>query len=472
MDQIALPENFWRMMPHTYAEKMSGGKWKAYDYLHLIGREVYGAVFGPLTDDKKGGRLIVSAPPRHGKSLMISKWTPIWYLDMLPHRNVILTSYEADFAAKWGRDVRNEIQSNADIKVAIRQDSSAADRWETPEGGGMVTAGVGGAITGRGGNLIIVDDPVKNWEQATSATYREKVKNWFLSTLYTRCEPGATIVILMTRWHEDDLAGWLLREHEDAWKEIWLPAVSEPGDSLTSRTPGEALCPERYNEMALVGPDGKTGIMGSQGPIIWNSLYRQRPSSADGDIIKRSYFKYYQNVPANLTYAMSWDFAFGDTQGSSFVVGQVWGYRGSERYLIDQVRKRMDFVEMIEQMALLAVKWKQARLKIVENKANGPAIISQVKSKIAGIVKYNPKGSKEARLISVSPFFAAGNIFVPDPTLPGNVWVKDYIEEMVNMPNSPNDDQADATSQMLDYLATKAPTVGAGSITRKSPIPR
>lgn len=466
---IKLPSDvqLWEMMPHLFAERMSRGEWKAYDYLHLIGQELFDAVFCRQPGSKQGGRLIVSAPPRHGKSLMISKWTPIWFLNLFPHKNVILASYEAEFAAHWGRQVRNEIQQNEDIKVDVRQDSSAADRWETPEGGGMITSGIGGALTGRGGSLILVDDPLKNWEQATSATQRARIYNWFLSTLYTRAEPGATIVLLMTRWHEDDLAGRLLRQHKDNWKEIWLPAVSEPGDALKSRLAGEALCPDRFDVKAL------KDIERAQGPMIWNALYRQRPSSAEGDIIRRSHFKFYQKRPDGLTMAQSWDFSFGSTTDtSSFVVGQVWGRLGADKYLVAQVRDRMDFLRMLDEFRKMSALYPNARLKLVENKAAGKPVIQSLKADIAGIVAYNPRGSKEARLISVTPQFAAGNVYVPDPSLPGNEWVRDFIEEYVNMPNSVNDDQVDAGTQMLDYWEQKPKTVGAGSMTRKAPVPR
>lgn len=460
---IQLPEDGWRYLPHLYAEHTSNGRWKPYDYLQLIGTEIARAVFSG------GGRLIVSAPPRHGKSELISFWAPIWYLDMMPHKRIILTTYEADFAAHWGRRVRNEIQGNADISVSIRQDSSAADRWETPEGGGMITAGVGGPITGRGGDLVIIDDPVKNWEQATSATYRKKAKDWFNSTVYTRLEPGATIVVLMTRWHEDDLAGWLLREHSDKWRHVLLPSVAEESDEL-GRQPGEALCPDRYPIDTLIGKDGDGGIRKAVGPIVWNGLHRQNPSSLEGGIIKRAYFKYWTELPKDMTYAMSIDCAFEKTDSSSFVVIQVWGRKGADRYLVDQIRERMDFVGTCEAIKEMSVRWPLARLKLIEAKANGAAVVSALRSEVPGLVKYMPRGSKAARLAAISPLFASHNVYIPSPTI--HNWVPDYVEELVNMPNSPNDDQADATSQMLEHWEQRKITGAApGSNTRSAPIP-
>lgn len=464
-DNYGTREGAWRLWPHHYAHRISGGAWHPYDYLQLIGKRLAMSIY------KGGGRIIVSAPPRHGKSLFISHWVPVWFLDLFPQKRIILTTYEAEFAAHWGRGVRNEITQNQLVGISIREDSSAAHRWETPAGGGMVTAGIGGPITGRGGDLVIIDDPVKNWEEATSAVYREKSINWFCSTLYTRLEPGATIVVLMTRWHERDLAGYLLSEHTDKWEEIRLPAIAEPSDEEPDplkRKAGEALCPERYTATQLVGLDNKGGIKGAVGPVVWNGLYRQRPSSLEGGVIKRSYFRFWNELPTDLEYAMSIDCAFEKTDQSSYVVVQVWGKKKADIYLVDQERERMDFVETCSSIRRMSERWPQARLKLIEGKANGPAVVSRMKSEIPGLVKYMPRGSKIARLSSVSPFFQSGNVHVPAVQL--CPWVRDYVEELVNMPNSPNDDQADATSQMLDHWFKKAKTAAPAGGTRVSPI--
>lgn len=470
----ALPDGTWRLYPHLYAEEMSKDqygvpRWKAWDYLHVIGSEIGDAVL------RGGGRIIVEAPVRHGKSELISHWTPAWFLDLMPDKHVALTTYESDFARHWGRVVRNEMNENRGIGVQISEDSSAADRWNTKVGGGMFTAGVGGPLTGRGFHLGIVDDPVKNWEQATSWTLREKTKNWFQSTFLTRAEPGATIVVLMARWHEDDLAGWLQREYPNDWKVISIPAIAEANDVL-GRRPGVALCPDRYSRRQLLGDDGNGGIKKAVGPIIWNALYRQRPSSLEGGVIKRDFFKFWTELPIEaetgkyargMTFAMSIDCAFEKTEGSSFVVIQVWARLKADAYLVDQTRERLDFVGTCDAIEEMANRWPQARLKLIEAKANGPAVVSRLKSRIAGLVKYMPRGSKIARLASVSPNFASHNVYVPAPQV--CPWVRDYIEELVNMPNSPNDDQADATSQILDYWFKRAPTAGPGGSSRRSP---
>ena len=178
---------------------------------------------------------MVTLPPRHGKSQLISQYFPAWYLGTFPDRRTILTSYEAGFAAGWGRRARDVLEEFGPevFEVSVREDSSAADRWDiNGHVGGMITAGVGGAITGRGADLLIIDDPVKNSEDAASKTMRDKAWEWYQSTAYTRLEPGGAIILVMTRWNEDDLAGRILKESQtggEKWEVMNLPAIAEEG---------------------------------------------------------------------------------------------------------------------------------------------------------------------------------------------------------------------------------------------------
>jgi hypothetical protein len=263
-------DSLWRLSPARLAEHLSEGRFQRFEHIKFMDQKITQAV------SRGNARLIISCPPRHGKSWLTSLYTPAWFLSLWPEKNIILTSYEATFAATWGRQVRNFIQENsAQLGISLADDSLASDRWNTDMGGGMITAGIGGPITGRGGHLIIIDDPVKNWEEACSETLRQKHIDWFNSTLYTRAEPGASIIILMTRWHSDDLAGHLLSEHEDHWEEVRLPAIAEDSDPL-GRSPGAALCPERYDKAAL------QKIRNAVGDRVWNALYQQTPTSSVG----------------------------------------------------------------------------------------------------------------------------------------------------------------------------------------------
>ena len=256
----------WRWTPHTFAQYVTGGKWQPFKAQAFAGNLVAKAIASGR------GRLIINWAPRHGKSELISKWTPLWFLDNMPEKNVILTGYEAGLASAWGRKCRNEIETNERLRITLSADSSAAHRWNTPQGGGMITAGVGGPVTGHGGNLIIVDDPIKNWQDAYSFIYRQRTIEWFNSTLYSRGEPNATIIIVMQRWHEEDLTGYLINEHKDDWQVICLPAIAEKDDAL-GRKEGEPLCPERYTRDALLA------TRSASPHEVWESMYQQHPAS-------------------------------------------------------------------------------------------------------------------------------------------------------------------------------------------------
>lgn len=452
MQAHELASEAWRAMPCLTANHLTNGRFKRYEHIQYISRALTPALING------GGKFIVSVPPRHGKSFLISLWVPTWYLHLFPEKNVILSSYEADFAANWGRQVRNLItEYKYELGISLADDSTAADRWNTSEGGGMVTAGVGGPITGRGGHLLIVDDPVKNYEQAMSETYREKTIEWFQSTLFTRAEPGASIVILMTRWHERDLAGFLLKEHKDQWTEINLPAIAEANDPL-GRIIGQPLCTDRYNQDAL------EEIKKSVGSRVWNALYQQRPTAQEGNILKREWFHLFDNIPTDFDECIqSWDLSFTGKATSDFVVGQVWMRKGSNKYLIDMVRGRMTFTETVDAIEKMRKKWPQAPLILVENKANGPAIESLLGNKISGIVLWEPQGDKVSRANAVSPQFEAGNVHIANRT-----WTSDLIEESVSFPNASNDDQVDAMTMALLRLEQYAGGVGTLGIIRRS----
>lgn len=451
MQAHELVSDAWRSMPCLTANRLTNGRFKRYEHIKHISRQLTPGIL------KGGGRYIVSVPPRHGKSFLISLWTPTWFLHLFPEKSVILSSYEADFASHWGRQVRNLIvEYEKELGISLSGDSSAADRWHTTEGGGMVTAGVGGPITGRGGSLLVIDDPVKNWEQAMSETYREKAIEWFQSTLYTRAEPGASIVVLMTRWHERDLAGFLLSEHADKWSEIRLPAIAEEGDAL-GRIPGQALCSERYNE------DSLNQIKHAVGARVWNALYQQRPSSQEGNILKREWFQLFDDTPTHFDEMIqSWDLSFTGKDTSDFVVGQVWIRKGSQKFLVDRVRERFTFTETVEAMRTLSRKWPQATLKLIENKANGPAIESLLGKEISGMVLWEPQGDKVSRANAVTPQLEAGNVFIANRS-----WTQEFIEECVSFPNAAHDDQVDAMTMALLRLEQYAGGIGTLGIIRR-----
>lgn len=390
-------------------------------------------------------RLIITMPPRHGKSEVATKKFPAWFLGRNPEKEVILSAYGADLAEDFSAIARDTLKLWGPELwgVHLSDGSSSVKKWGIKGyRGGLFAAGVGGAITGRGAHLAIIDDPIKNHAEALSETYRKGIKDWYKTTLRTRLAPGGAIIVIQTRWHEDDLAGYLLAEamqDGEQWDVLDLPAIAEENDPL-GRAPGEALWPERFPIEEL------QATKKTLGSFWWAALYQQRPSPADGGMLKRGWWKFFRQAPSTFDELLiSWDFTFKDSKKADFVVGQVWGRAGADKYLLDQVRDRMDFPTTVQAVRNLSAKWPKARAKLVEDKANGPAVIATLKREISGLIPVEPQGSKEARASAVSPDVEAGNVWLPQDA----PWVQDFIEECAAFPNGANDDQVDAMSQAL-----------------------
>jgi hypothetical protein len=269
--------------PGTLAERCTRGApepWARARHLDLIARTAARVVTSP------NGRLIVNVPPRHGKSYLLAQWLPVWYLALWPHKRVIVASYGAELARRWGRLIRDVVREHGDLLLGLRvsEDSSAADRWHTPEGGGLLAAGVGGGIIGWGADLLIVDDPLKDASEASSAIIRERAWDWWVSTARTRVEPGGAAIVDLQRWHIDDLAGKLVKAHAqggEAWETLVLPALAGYDDPM-GRAPGEPLWPERYDRAALAR-------LRTTDPVAatwWDAQYQQRPREIGGGWIE------------------------------------------------------------------------------------------------------------------------------------------------------------------------------------------
>lgn len=255
-----------------------------------------------------------------------------------------------------------------------------------------------------------------------------------------------------TRWAEDDLTGRLLDiaksdPEAEQWHVLSFPMVQEVTEYTHPEDPredGGLLWPERFPEKKVIA------IKKSAGSRVWGALYQQRPAPDDGDLVQREWWQFYKTAPPMeyLDYiSMSWDFTFKGGKSSDYVVGQVWGRKGATYYLLDQVRAKMNFSATVMAIRALTAKWPDYREIIVEEKANGAAIIDTLKKEIRGIIPYNPKESKQARASSITPMIEAGQVFLPDPSIAP--WIGDYIEEWAVFPNGAHDDQIDCSSQML-----------------------
>ncbi|MCK9435600.1 MAG: phage terminase large subunit [Synergistaceae bacterium] len=390
-----------------------------------------------------------------------SHYLPMWFLECFPQKKVILTTYDSDLSKHFGMRVRDAFLQNERVLGRIKHDSKEKSWWSTIEGGGMLSASFGESITGKGMHLGIIDDPLKNWKEAQSPSVNQAHRDWFESTFYTRLEPGASIVVVSTRWTKKDLVGWLISEHSDDWIEIRLPAIAEENDIL-GREPGEALCPERYPVERLLGPnlDGGDGsVKKAVGAQKWPGLFQQTPTELEGGLFKRTWWRRWTMLPSYPEdQLISMDCSFMNLDDSSFVVMQ-WIIRKGENYYIgDQVRARMDFVETKAAFKDFCRKHPTAHEKLIEGKANGPAIISELKNVIGGIRKWTPKG-KEAQAIAISPYAESGNILLPDSDIDDTSWVGEFINELADFPKGANDDQVDTLCQgVLRLIERKSKT--------------
>jgi predicted phage terminase large subunit-like protein len=410
-------------------------------------------------------RLLVFMPPRHGKSKLASEIFPSWYLGQNPTKRVLALSYGQDLADVFGRSVRNYIKTQSHEAIfpecKLAADSNSVRRFSLTSGGGYAAIGVGGATTGRGADLLLLDDLTKDRLQSDSATYRENLIDWYRSVARTRLQAGGAIVLVQTRWGVNDFPQWLMSEtaHE-GWDVVTLPAVAlESGDAL-GRKPGEALWPEQYSTQAL------DQLKASLGSRDWSSLYQQNPISDADVIFEPQWIRYWDEPPAYCQIYQSWDLSFGGgSAGASWVVGQVWGVQGRDKYLLDMSREQIGFSDTLGALHRMAQKWPRTKRVFIEAKANGAAAIDSLRRDprySLNIWPVNPQGGKEDRAFVVVPQFERGEVYLPSPQQ--HEWVRPLLNELEMFPKSASDDCIDAMTQFLSQ------GVDAPSLFRQTPV--
>ena len=416
---------------------------------------------------KTGARLLVRMPPRGGKSELVSRKFPAWFLGRNPELEIIATSYNGDLAADFGGEARDTMASQAFKSVfedvELRADSRGKSAWSTKQGGHYVAAGVGEGITGKGAHVLIIDDPYKDAKEAYSTTIRKNVWDWYTSTAYTRLAPGGAVIVLLTSWHEKGLDHEILKEAKAAgetWEIIDIPAIMEAGykgkHALDPRTHGESYWESRWPAKTLLRTKA---LIGS---YKWSALFQQRPSPEDGGIVKRSEIRLWERLPDSFDEVISsWDLAFKGEAQSSRVARHLWGKKGSSFYLIWREAPVQEFKDTLSDFRRWAKDYPEAIAKIVEDKANGPALQSVLQEEIPGIIMIPKEIDKPGALRSVARLFEAGNVYLPNPEI--HPWSQEIIDELVTFPNSAYDDDADAGSQALRYWTV--PNSGNDSMT-------
>jgi predicted phage terminase large subunit-like protein len=435
-------------------------------------------------------RLIISMPPQQGKSERTTHYGALWMLHRNPNLRLGIVSYGDDIAGQFSYKIRNDIvtfngfEDTVNLGMKLQKDSKAASRWQLsyPARGGVYAIGIGGALTGRPIDAMFIDDPVKDFRAADSLLLSEQAWQWWQSVARPRLAPNAPVILILTRWHEADLAGRLLQkqaedekselEDFDQWTVINIPAQADY-DPLKGETdplgrePGEFMDSARGTTL-----EQWRSAKAATSSRIWSALYQGRPTPGTGDVWQRSWWRRYDTPMWSATsdgrgftvecdeMILSWDMTFKDTKSSDFVVGQVWARKGANVYLLDQVRKRLTFTDTLTAFKALVVRWPQARVKLVEDKANGTAVMDSLKKEVAGIIGVNPTESKYARASAVAPFIESGNVLLPTSDI-AMFDVGEFLEETAAFPNGAHDDQVDTTSQALNRFFLRAGAGGA-----------
>lgn len=400
-------------------------------------------------------RLIVMMPPRHGKSELVSRLFPAWRFAASPDEQIILSSYSLDLASAMNRDCQRIITGNEYRRIfpqtRLREKNEEAavrnnHRFDIVGSKGyLISAGVGGGITGAGATIAIIDDPVKNAQEADSSTYRDSAWEWYRTTFRTRFEPGAVEVICQTRWHEDDLTGRILQGQNDDKKTevISFPALAEREEE--HREIGEALWSGKYNRNALLQ------IKSDVGTRSWNALYQQRPAPDEGAILKKAWFSRYD--PRTFTpkgrVNFYLDTAYTDKETNDPTAAIAYIKIGADFYILDCVSKWLDFNEQIKFVEKFceANGYNGSSIVRVEPKATGKSLVQVLKKQTRLNIKEAdpPKDSKVSRANSVSPIVEAGRVYLPI----GLSWVEDFLTEIASFPNAAHDDRVDCLTGMI-----------------------
>lgn len=390
---------------------------------------------------------IFEMPPRHGKTVTISRLFPPFVLGYRPDWRFILASYGATLAQKNSRFSRNIIRlplfQDRFPDVALAQDSKAADAWDIAgHEGGLDAMGVGGAVTGKGAQIIIVDDPVKSREEAESEAFREKVWDWYRDDLYTRREPNAAIIVVMTRWHQDDLVGRLLKSETDKWQMLRLPALAESDDPL-GRAEGEALWEARFPVSVL------RDIEKTLGEYSFSALYQQNPVPAEGGIFKRKWFvaedhPLIDHLPPIAYSVRYWDLAMSEKTSADYTAGVHYGMaEDGFRYVLDVVHERIDWGDLTEFMAQVMLKDGANVAQYIEQKGYMSRAIQalNVDPRLHGYQIWGVEVDKDkvTRALPAAAKASSGVVYVLN-----RHWTTAFLDEICSFPFGAHDDQVDA----------------------------
>lgn len=402
--------------------------------------------------DKAFEVLLLSVPPQHGKSLTVTETLPSWYMGKNPRHNVIIASYNEDFATKFGRRNREKIQDFhhklfPECELAVAPNNNT--EFETTMKGGCISRGLMSGIAGNRANLIVIDDVVKNKQEADSPRTRQSQWDEYLAVVRTRLAPGAKLIAIGTRWHEEDLIG-MLEKNEHNITVINIPCeCDDPDKDPLGRQKGDALCPEIGKGNAWL-KDYKKIYISKEGSRTWHALFQGRPVALEGNIIKREWWQYYEhmNIDEFPYVILSVDAAFKAEEKNDYVAVEVWGKINNNYYFIDGIRERLTFTETLHSIRHFVKLYPSIMFKLIEDKANGSAIIDILTKEMDGVIPVNPEGGKVARINAISPAIEDGRVFLPK----FHPFSKILVEEAATFPAGASDDAIDCAAQALNRM--------------------
>ena len=418
------------------------------------------AALDRFIEDVQAGKrpiLVLQAPPQHGKSEIVSRRLPAYLLGRFPHLRIGAASYSDELANSMAQSVRVNLAASEHQRLfpppadKRRYEINRMGEFAAPCGdGGYIGVGVGAGLTGRPVDIGIIDDPTRNEQEALSETVKERHWNWYQSVFTTRLSQNSGQIVMATSWAQDDLPGRILELYRGNPRltHLRFPAINLPDEvGYNPSLPDGALCPDLHSLDKLY--EDKAG----KSDYWWAALYQQSPRAVGGNVFKESGIQYWlpKDLPRKWDKVVtSWDCTFKDTDGTDFVVGQVWGRSGANVYLLDQTRDRLSFTKTVASVIALQNRWPQSREVLIEDKANGPAVIDTLKAHVPGIIPIEPDGSKLARAHAVTSYWEALNVFLPDESIAP--WIRALVSELTAFPAAAHDDQVDAMTQALRRL--------------------
>ena len=441
--------------PASMALVHSNGNYKVPPHIVLLNSKLLDVYAGRIK------RLIISLPPQHGKSELVSKYFPVWYLGHRPNDQFVMATYSADYASEWGGKAKELFKDLAPSYFGLKPSKKGTDnKWGINNfTGGMRAVGARGMLTGKKANILLIDDPVKNDEEALSPTYRNKTWNWYIATAYPRLAPGGAVIIVMTRWHDDDLVGRILDSKTGKnFEVVNIPAIAEENDIL-GRLPGEALWSSQYSIEEL--RDKRDTL----GEYWFSAEYQQKPIAGEYTIFKEEYWQYYDErvvIPYEFK-VQTWDTAYEEGDNNAFSVCATWGIRDKCAYLIDIYEKRITFPDL-EKQVTIQYNIHKPNLILIEDAASGKSLIPTIQKFTHLPVRGVQPMNKVVRAHAVSPFIEQGKVLLPANA----IWKHSFIKQHSEFPFGKFKDQVDTTTITLQFLFDVLNDVPANTQTRTS----